>query len=910
MSTLEKGHRILAGAPEVLAQAVSDGEVGGSYGERARIALLELIMNHDPKALSNRIPAAYAHFVVNHPVAVLATLLTLGIAGTWAASRLTINSNQLDLISQDLPEVKAVKRIINMVGGTGHLMIALRSEDADELKATSDDLAAMLRADKENVRNVAYKTPVEFVQENMVLFVKTEDLLEVKKRVTRYLKSEIRRNNPFFIELRKSEPAKLEIQDIVDKYSSVGKKSIRDDYYISPDRKMLLLIVKPMWDSNDLGKTKALVEKLRQDFAAYSEKNSRGVKLLEDYDLSPKTGGIAYGFTGSYKTNVDDSFAMAESLGPVTGLAFLGILVITLIFFRKIWPSLIVIFGTVLGTILTMGLTYVTVGQLNMVTSILGGILMGFGVDYGIHFTYRTRIELGLGKPYDIAIRDALINAGRPACIAAVVTGGSFMVLMVSEFRGFSQFGFLAGTGTMIIGLTLFSFCPAMLALLGKRWPSLPERIVGKMNPMIKNKQGGEVRIPHPGRILVVCSVVVCLLSLAALGVRFNYNTRALMPENQPSVKLQDEISARFKISSDPTAVYTKDLVEAKEVYDELTNNAAKYPTIDQVVSIYTFVPPLETAQKNVEILAQWKEELKDFDPSLLPEEVLKKKPLFDKILEAKPFGVDGVPDMYAAQFRHLETADAENHGYLTYIYPRVDLWDGKQMLEFADQTSVITTASGHEYRSAGLPILFAKLARIVLWDGKVTVLLAAIWILLMHYLDFRSVKLAAASVIPLGIGLLMMLGLMSITDHRLNFMNIIILPILLGFGVSHGLYLLHRFLEGISPVVALRSVGAAVASSTLTAIAGFGSLFVASHNGLRSMGYAACLGLTTTLVVSFTVLAAVLELIHDQRLKEGVGTVHGSEKDTSEMRPVERSGEHGGHAKTGSKSDSVETGA
>ena len=86
MSTLEKGHRILAGAPEVLAQAVSDGEVGGSYGERARIALLELIMNHDPKALSNRIPAAYAHFVVNHPVAVLATLLTLGIAGTWAAS--------------------------------------------------------------------------------------------------------------------------------------------------------------------------------------------------------------------------------------------------------------------------------------------------------------------------------------------------------------------------------------------------------------------------------------------------------------------------------------------------------------------------------------------------------------------------------------------------------------------------------------------------------------------------------------------------------------------------------------------------------------------------------------------------------------------------------------------------------
>ena len=36
-------------------------------------------------------------------------------------------------------------------------------------------------------------------------------------------------------------------------------------------------------------------------------------------------------------------------------------------------------------------------------------------------------------------------------------------------------------------------------------------------------------------------------------------------------------------------------------------------------------------------------------------------------------------------------------------------------------------------------------------------------------------------------------------------------------------------------------------------------ALFFAQHNGLKSIGYVACLGLTTTLVVSFTVLAAVL---------------------------------------------------
>jgi predicted RND superfamily exporter protein len=245
---------------------------------------------------------------------------------------------------------------------------------------------------------------------------------------------------------------------------------------------------------------------------------------------------------------------------------------------------------------------------------------------------------------------------------------------------------------------------------------------------------------------------------------------------------------------------------------------------------------------------------------------VQKNAEFFKEVLARRPFGVEGVPQVYADEFKSLPTTKPENQGYLTFIYPRVDLRNGKDMLRFVDQIKHIPTASGKVYRAAGTTMLFGTLARTVLRDGYVTVILATLWILFMHYMDFRSVKLAAASVIPLGVGLVMMLGLMSMTNHQLNFMNIIILPILLGFGVSHGLYLLHRFLEGTSPVVALRSVGAAVASSTLTAIAGFGALFAAQHNGLKSMGLVACLGLTTTLIVSFTVLAAVLQLIHDQR--------------------------------------------
>ncbi|MBN1207953.1 MAG: MMPL family transporter [Myxococcaceae bacterium] len=839
----------------------------------------------------NRFALAYAGLMVRRPGLVLLVILALLGVSLYGTSKLTINSNQLDLISQELPEVKEVKRIIDMVGGSGYFMLALRSSDEATLKRVSDDLAEQLRADKEHVRFVTYKLPVEFVQQNMALFIKTEDLAEGKRRISAYMKDQLRRNNPFFIELKKTEPVKLDLSDLIAKYSSIGKKSIIDDYYISPDRKMMMILIKPMWDTNELGKTKAYVEKLNEDLAEYSKANPQGVKLVEDYKRMGDAKTVAYGYTGSYKTAVDDSYAIEESLQPVAFIAFAAILIITIAFFRKWAPTVIVVSGMVIGTLITMGFTYFTVGELNMITSILGGILMGFGIDFGIHFIFRTRLELGAGKPYDVAIRDAIINAGRPALVSAVVTAGSFFVLMVSEFRGFSQFGFLAGCGTLILGFTLFSWSPALLALIGRRNPTLPERLIGVMKPPATNNAAGkEIRFPRPKLLLGVSSTIVAGVCACAIpwssqevsaskklplferiqhGVRFNYNTRALMPEKQPSVQLQDEISERFQISSDPIAVYTKTLEEAKEVWDELTQHPEKYKSIDQVVSVYTFVPPPENAQANAKILEEWQEELKEIDVTALPPEMQDKAGIFKKMLEARPFDVNGVPDIYASQFRHLPTTLPENHGYLTFIYPSVDLWDGKLMLQFADETGVIKTASGKEYRSAGAAQLYARLARIVLKDGQLTVILVALWILIMHFADFRSVPLALASVIPLTVGLAMMLGFMSIFDLRLNFMNIIILPILLGFGVSHGLYLLHRFLEGTSPIVALRSVGAAVASSTLAAVSGFAALLAASHNGLRSMGLVACIGLITTLVVSFTVLAAVMQLLHDRRVRK-----------------------------------------
>src|SRR5687767_8536591 len=104
--------------------------------------------------MGKRFLQAWCALVSRRPGWVVVILLVLAALSAAGAAQLTINTNQLDLISPDLRQVKDVKRIDNMIGGAGSLIIALRGNDEVVLKAVSDDLVAGLEADRVNVRTV------------------------------------------------------------------------------------------------------------------------------------------------------------------------------------------------------------------------------------------------------------------------------------------------------------------------------------------------------------------------------------------------------------------------------------------------------------------------------------------------------------------------------------------------------------------------------------------------------------------------------------------------------------------------------------------------------------------------------------------------------------------------------------
>jgi len=817
-----------------------------------------------------RLAAAWSRLLLAAPGRIIVALLLLSVVSGVLAQRLTINTNQLDLISQDLRQVKDLKRVVDMIGGAGHVIVALRGTDEPRLKGVADDVAAWLLEDRERVREVTHKVSVDFLRQNAALFMATDDLVELKRRVMLKVKDALKRSSPFFVEIRKTEPYVLELDDLIAKYKRVGRKDISDDYYISEDRNMVLLLVKPMWDSNQLGRTGELVERIRAHLLAYGGANARGARLVEDYSEAPDADPavLEFGFTGSYQTNYDDSFQIEASLAPVSVIAFIGVLLTLLLFFgRRLGSVLLVMSGLLIGLVLTFGFAWLAVGELNMITSILGGILMGIGIDFGIHVLYRLRFEFGQGREVRLALANMVEFSGPASLVSALGIGAAFLSLMFSEFRGFADFGLLSGAGVLLIGIVMYLWVPSVLLVLERRWPGMAVRVVGRQPPP-SARAARWTRIPAPRAVLVVGGALCIALFAAAPGVDFEYNTRALMVEGQPSVRLQDEVNARFQISADPVAVYTRTEGEAQRVNQFISPiGEGRFSTVSQVASIYTFVPPADQQARNAAVLAEWKSELAEINRKSLPPDLDAKWDEAMKLLDAKPYDLGGVPEEFRQLFRNLPTSKPENEGFLTFVYPTVDLWDGKQMMRFSDEVETLELPDGQTYHSAGLAIIFAKLARIVLFDGKLTVLLTALLLIVIFYFDFRSIRTTVVALLPLGLGMGVMLGLMVVTGVTLNFMNIVVLPIVLGYGVSHGVYLMHRFREGVSPVEALRTVGVAVACSTLTTLAGWIALLWASHKGMKSLGSLASIGITATLVVSFTLMSAVLQILHDRRV-------------------------------------------
>jgi predicted RND superfamily exporter protein len=809
--------------------------------------------------MRERIASAITDSLYKNPgLIALVIVIIVGLSG-WQMSNLTINYNQLELIPQDLPSVLATKRMFKLAGGYGNLFIALRGKDVPHMKLVADDLTAEIKKIPE-VRSATCRQDVSFLRDHLAYYVDIDDLNEA----FRLMRKKIRTMTREKLGMKSGDPeTDEELKKLVEKYRNVNSKFVDDEYNIDPAREMILIVIQANGIPNDLDFSKKLLSDVSSVFEQYNKRNIRGAKLKEKYrDGLASEATITYGITGEYKITYDDSTHMKNALKPTSIVAFTGILLYLIILLRRPMQIILLMTTLVMSIVITFGFTSITLGELNTITSILGGILMGFGIDFGIHFIYRFRDEYShRGDIYE-SLRQTILHTGLSSLISAGTSSASLFVLVLTDFKGFSHFGLIAGAGILIIAIMMYTFLPVAILLLNRYWPNFTESLVVNYKEI---DDADYLKKPYPfaSRMLAASLILTIGLAYFATRIEFDYDSRTSVTGDTQALMLQDEIEKRFGRKGLPSVVYTDTLEETEKLYDELSNKD-KYSYVQQVVSIFSLAPPMEQQLKTREILDQIQERLVEIPADLMTGE---NREIFDNVkksLVTQPFTLKDVPEDLLKQFRPVP--ESGEKGYFTLIIPKGSVTDSKLTVEFTKQVGTITMG-GKNYYATGHMILMANLAMIVIRDGKIFPALAAGLILIILLISYRDPRALVFAMAPLLGGMVWMLGLMYLFNWKINYVNIVVFPVVFGYGISIGIFIFNRYLESHSVMFALRHTGAAVAGSCITTVIGWASLFFSGHKGLTSMGSLAVFGISAALLVALTVMPSLMQYTEDKKI-------------------------------------------
>jgi len=206
--------------------------------------------------------------------------------------------------------------------------------------------------------------------------------------------------------------------------------------------------------------------------------------------------------------------------------------------------------------------------------------------------------------------------------------------------------------------------------------------------------------------------------------------------------------------------------------------------------------------------------------------------------LQAQPVTLETLPPEIA---REWVTQDGR---YKVEILPKGDPTDNETLRQFARAVLAV------EPNATGGPIAILESGRTVVrafyeagfWAlGSIIILL---WIVLRRLGD------VLLTIIPLLVAGIVTMELMVLFGMKLNFANIIALPLLLGVGVAFKIYYIMAWRAGQTDLLQ-SSLTRAVMFSALTTATAFGSLWLSSHPGTSSMGKLMALALVTTMAAA-----------------------------------------------------------
>ncbi len=622
--------------------------------------------------------------------------------------------------------------------------------------------------------------------------------------------------------------------------------------------------------------------------------------------------GLNVGLTGEPVLDYDEMRQSEHDSIVASIVAFILCSLIFIVAYRQANRPIKAALCLIVGLGYAMGFTTLAVGHLNILTVTFAPMLIGLAIDFGVHFATRYEEEVRGGRGEKEAAYKATIFTGQGIVTGAMTTAAAFLAMALTRFKGIQEMGIICGGGLLLCLIPMMTLLPVLL-MRGRQ--NQVDRQSGRS--LKKRIQIENIWLHRPRLVLLLILASCAGAALQIPKVHFDYDLLHMQSKGLASVAYEQQLLQFAGKSLLFAAVIADSAQQALEYEDKIkrlpsvatVQSAADYFSGDQEEKIKLIraiqaeladihFAPADSHEIQLHELSATLWYLTGYlgaaaDAAQQSDPALAKKllSLRDSIERFSVLMLSGKPQipkqLYLFQqsfledlhqtFAAIEGQDTSGPlrpqdlppvlrdrfigvtgKYLVQVYPKKDVWQRENQREFIGQLRSVVP----EDRTTGTPIQLYEYTTLLKDSYQQAAYYALGAIALMVWLHFQSLLCVALSLLPVAIGAIWLLGFLGITGLPFNPANIMTLPLMIGIGVTNGIQILNRFAEEQNPAVLAKSTGKAVLVSGLTAIAGFASLILAKHQGIRSLGIVMSVGIGGCMIAGLTFLPVLLTLL------------------------------------------------
>jgi hydrophobe/amphiphile efflux-3 (HAE3) family protein len=526
------------------------------------------------------------------------------------------------------------------------------------------------------------------------------------------------------------------------------------------------------------------------------------------------------------------------------------------------------------------------VGAFNEISQIVPVLLIGLGVDYGIHLTSRYREEVGEGGTVDGGVRSAIGTVGVALALATVTTMIGFLTNVFNPLPALKDFGILAAVGIGASFTLMLTFVPAVRLVLDRRAEArgeLPREAMDatseRLLPQIMEKTAVLAKAPVLTLVVTLALGVLGYLGLSNISTEFSFTD--FLPEDSPTIETFNLITEEFGGGfGETTQVLIEGDVADPSAYNAMAQAAANMVDTEDVLTFQTPVGEQAAVNSPVAVVQGLLAPGPDGAPAspefaqLAVENGLNPDDgtmgagadvvaIYEAASEAAPDMMGSVlhydGDEPTAALLEISTQAGEQRA--------VDLRDSLVVdVEPVEAAGLEATPTSQNIISG---VIVNSLSSSQVTSLIITLFAATIVLVINFWFENRRPFLGVITMAPVAFVVLWTFGLMYLSGIPFGPVTATLTGLAVGIGVPYTIHMARRFeedrarFENIHDAIrsATRHTGGALAGSAFTTAAGFGILVTSTLTPFQQMGQVTAYAITLSLIGAVLVLPSMLVL-------------------------------------------------